>query len=380
MKRANLIFLAFCGLTLWSVAQNCSTPVVVQQLKDNRWYNGYVKNDGTVVADCIYYRARPFSEGLAAIRDINGIWGFIDTTGKQVITMPREVSEVGTFKEGLCWFRDRDQDLVGYIDRQGKVILSPQWGFAQDFSDGLAAVGTAQTFGNMRNITGLTGYIDHSGKLVISIGETHSNIGSESFNSHRAVINKFGEVTIIDQAGNTIVNRPEYEYAKAFSEGLCAVSVRTNWPCENEENSRECLSKWGFIDTAGNMVIKPQYEEYGSFSEGVCAINTGEGYAFIDQTGENVMGRLFKKAKSFSDGVAYVEEMNGSKTFIDHSGKTVVTIPDGFTVEGSSSGGLIEITKKETSDGIASNVDIMINHKGEEVWKYEWLEWVGYGE
>jgi hypothetical protein len=210
MKRANLIFLAFCGLTLWSVAQNCSTPVVVQQLKDNRWYNGYVKNDGTVVADCIYYRAKPFSEGLAAIRDINGIWGF--------------------------------------------------------------------------------------------------------------------------------------------------------------------------IDTAGNMVIKPQYEEYGSFSEGVCAINTGEGYAFIDQTGENIMGRLFKKAESFCEGVAYVEEMDGTKAFIDHSGKTVVTIPDGFTVEGSSSGGLIEIIKKETSDGIASNVDIMINHKGEEVWKYEWLEWVGYGE
>ena len=322
------------------------------------------------MADCIYYRARPFSEGLAAVRDIDGIWGFIDTTGNKVITMPREVNEVGNFSEGLCWFRDRDQDLVGFIDRQGKVILSPQWGFAQDFSDGLAAVGTAQTFGNMRNITGLTGYIDHSGKLVIPIGETHSNIGSESFDSHRAVINKFGEVIIIDQAGNTIVER----------QGLCAVCVRTNWPCENEENKRECISKWGFIDTAGNMVIKPQYDEYGSFSEGVCAINTGKGYAFIDQTGQNVMGRLFKKAKSFSEGVAYVEEMDGSKAFIDHSGKTVVPIPDGFTVESSSIGGLIEITKKETSEGIASNVDIMINHKGEEVWKYEWLEWVGYGE
>lgn len=241
-------------------------------------------------------------------------------------------------------------------------------------------MGTAQTFGNMRNITGLTGYIDHSGKVVISIGEKHSNIGSESFNSHRAVINKFGEVTIINQAGNTIVERPEYEYAKTFSEGLCAVKVRTNWPCGNEENKRECISKWGFIDTAGNMVIKPQYDEYGSFSEGVCAINTGEGYAFIDQTGQNIMGRLFKKAKSFSEGVAYVEEMDGTKAFIDHSGKVVVPIPDGFTVEGSSNGGLIEITKKETDEGLAYNIDIMINHKGEEVWKHEWLEWVGYGE
>lgn len=378
VNKTLVLFITFCGLFLYTFAQNFTTPIAITQVKDDKRSYGFIKHDGTVVADFIYYRARNFSEGLAAIRDYDGLWGFIDTTGKRVITMPRGVSEVGDFKEGLCWFRDRSEDLVGFIDRQGNVVLEPQWGFAQNFNDGLAAVGKAKTLGNMRNITGLTGYIDHNGKLVISVDQTHNyrNFGSEGFNCRRAVIEYFGTVTIIDPSGKTIVERPEYTAASAFSEGLCAVNVATNWPCGQDDKQPECISKWGFIDTIGNMVIKPQFESKAAFAEGVCAVETSEGkYIFIDHTGRNVLGRLFADAEPFNEGIAYVEELDGTKGYIDHEGKIVVPLPEDYTTSGTSHGGLIEISQTRRGNVTTYNAKKMINHKGEEVWINEWLEW-----
>lgn len=381
MKKIIVMFLAFLGLSLCAIAQNLSTPIPTVQIKDGERNYGFIKHDGTVVADFIYYRAREFSEGLAAIRDNDGLWGFIDTTGKRVITMPRGVSEVGDFKEGLCWFRDRSEDLVGYMDRQGNVVLEPQWGFAQNFNEGLAAVGEAKTFGNMRNITGLTGYIDHSGKLVISVDQTHNNFGSESFNCRRAVIAKFGTVTIIDPSGKAIVKSPEYTAAGTFSEGLCAVCVATNWPCGQNDKQQECISKWGFIDTVGTMIIKPQFEYKAAFAEGVCAVKTSEEkYIFIDHTGNNIMGRLFAEAEPFNEGIAYVEELDGTKGYIDHTGKMVVPLPEGYTTTGSSHSGLIQISITRKGNATTYNAKKFINHKGKEVWSNEWLEWNGNDE
>src|SRR4051812_4037239 len=46
----------------------------------------------------------------------------------------------------------------GYIDRKGKVTVTPQFDAAQPFTDGYAAVKLGDRWG----------YIDHAGKLVIS--------------------------------------------------------------------------------------------------------------------------------------------------------------------------------------------------------------------
>jgi len=49
----------------------------------DKW--GYVNRRGTFVVQPRYREAQPFSEGLAAVQADNGLWGFVDKEGVEVI-------------------------------------------------------------------------------------------------------------------------------------------------------------------------------------------------------------------------------------------------------------------------------------------------------
>ena len=129
------------------MAQNFATSGIFKETGETNRYCGFIKYDGTVVVKPIYLKAHDFSEGLAAVQDTNKRWGFINTAGKKVFILPASVKQVGDFHEGLCWFRDSKSKKVGYIDRTGKVVIRPQWDYALDFNDGLAAVGEGRNMG-----------------------------------------------------------------------------------------------------------------------------------------------------------------------------------------------------------------------------------------
>ena len=82
---------------------------------------------------------------------------------------------------------------LGEIDKTGKVVINPQFDWAFDFSEGLAAV----------EIDGKYGFIDKTGKIVIN---------------------------------------PQFDWAFNFSEGLAAVEID---------------GKYGYINKAGTVVIYP---------------------------------------------------------------------------------------------------------------------------
>ncbi len=60
------------------------------------------------------------------------------------------------FVEGLAWFKLDGK--FGFIDRNGKVAIAPQFDVAGSFSNGLAAV----------IVAGKVGYIDKKGKFAIA--------------------------------------------------------------------------------------------------------------------------------------------------------------------------------------------------------------------
>ncbi len=91
---------------------------------------------GRCVVDCGRYRcAESFRDGRALVCR-NGLYGFIDRRGEEAIA-PRYESATG-FREGLAVVRMNGK--YGYIDTEGREVVEPVFDYAGRFSGGRAEV------------------------------------------------------------------------------------------------------------------------------------------------------------------------------------------------------------------------------------------------
>lgn len=225
-----------------------------------------------------------FTEGRGRIRILtNGLerYGYIDRTGKIVIS-PKYLAS-GNFAQGLAPVKFTNQKY-GFIDRGGKTVIAAKYDLASGFVDGLAIV----------QIDGKMGAIDRRGKLVI---------------------------------------RPVYlNSAWEFQAGLLAVKQG---------------DLWGFVDKQGQMVIKPQFvdpklaqigeEEVDiarfylhRFSDGLASVTRdGVNYGYINNRGEMVIPPMFKYARAFTEGLGLVQTQTGTWGLLDRTGKMLTSLPIG---------------------------------------------------
>ena len=108
-----------------------------------------------------YKYAENFSEGLAAVRNEKGGWGYINTYGRIVISF--NSNHYGdSFSEGLAKsYEGVFSDYHYYINKKGnKIFKTKLW--TGSFSEGLAVA--SKPYGREY------GYIDTKGSIVISLG------------------------------------------------------------------------------------------------------------------------------------------------------------------------------------------------------------------
>ncbi|MGB7549647.1 MAG: WG repeat-containing protein [Terracidiphilus sp.] len=194
---------------------------------------GFIDHIGKLVIPARFTYVYPFSEGLAAATesedgesgwgfiDKNGNWaipprfdwassfkfglapvnrkrncGYIDKKGTQVLKLhsppPPEdcASAWGDFTDGLS--RWRFGSRYGFMNRNGKTVIPPQFDLTFGFSEGLAAVQIGKQWG----------FIDTSGKLVIPL-QDFSNVKPFHNGLSRVVVEK-GRVGYIDRTGKFV--------------------------------------------------------------------------------------------------------------------------------------------------------------------------------
>lgn len=233
----------------------------------------YIEKTGKIVLDTKYERNWDFSEGLAvAMKENDGKWGFIDKTGKFVISPRFETYPNGyvfSFSDGLAMIQVKNN--YGYIDRTGEFVISPKFLKGRFFSEGLAwviAEGPCVRFDD-----------DAACDSPETLGD---KIGDETVSKCKfALINKSGE----------IISSRRFDQASEFSEDLAAVKIG---------------DKWGFIDKRVDVVISPQFDQAGSFSDGLAAVKQDKLWGFIDKKGQIVIPVQFEDVERFSDGLAPV--------------------------------------------------------------------------
>jgi hypothetical protein len=236
---------------------------------DDRW--GYVDQRGSIIVAPRFKSARDFSEGLAQV-EFDGKLGYIDRTGKFIIE-PRfrrpEYPDLygddsGDFKDGIANVRQDMQYLM--IDRTGKTVGKCVFDCFTNFFDGLALI---QGYRNNRPVLG---FMDKDGKIVIE--PTYGDAGrfSEGLVQVRyAYPIEIGGWFYIDRTGRRAI-KGTFWFAGSFSEGLAAVA-------------RDNYVKRGYIDLTGAMVIKAQFDWAGRFQGGIARVWIGNKWGYINKTG-----------------------------------------------------------------------------------------------
>jgi hypothetical protein len=208
---------------------------------------GYIDSKGTEVISAIYDQAFHFNHGLAGvtkdgidefidltgttafesnavgfydsyylsqINGDNGKWGVIDRTGKLVV--PIEYDDVVIFEDVYIWVSDRMNQLSGYYDKDGKVIVPfrDSSGYGSVPAEGLIGLKNCNKWG----------YIDYADKVVIdfeydAVGHFNSGFAPVQKNGMWGYINKFGQISIA----------LDYDEAHSFNGGLAWFQKEGRW-------------------------------------------------------------------------------------------------------------------------------------------------------
>ncbi len=257
---------------------------------------GFISEDGKFVINANYKSATIFNDDLAWIVTENGPPTAINSKGEIKVTL-QDAERVNIFNEGLAAFSviDSSGEKWGFINKDGKVVINPQFKNVGRFSEGICAV---------ENHEGKWGFIDKQGKIIINY--QFNNIG-ERFIRNKAVVYLDKKAGLIDQKGKFVINP---QFSKMMNDG-------DNYLIEQDNKS-------GWCDKDGKIIINPQFEEAFPFKGyKLAAVKSGKSWGYIDLEGRIVINPQFDIALPYNGKFALVE--NSKKFgFIDIEGKYII--------------------------------------------------------
>lgn len=156
----------------------------------------------------------------------------IDTAFDTTDVAPKETSERKMSENRIATLVD---DIWGFKDENGKIVVDPIYISVEDFREGRAVVHGDSGFG----------LIDPGGKAIIApIWDEMSYDGS-----HLCYVEREGMCGVVDRMGRQIV-APEWDWTGEFSHGMLLV---------------EKDQKYGFVDMNGEIAIAIELDNATSF-------------------------------------------------------------------------------------------------------------------
>ncbi|NBX79390.1 MAG: WG repeat-containing protein [Flavobacteriales bacterium] len=186
-------------------------------------------------------------------------------------------------------------DLFGYFDSEGKVVIEPQYDQASAFQDGLAIVGKNEKFG----------LINKKNQVLIEF--LYDEI--LEFSDARSVVIVGDSFGIIDRSGRAIVP-VRFNDILALSNGLFALQFNSE-------------SNYVITDINANPKTEAVFEEINVFENGVCIAKTKAGYGIFNKECKWQIPPSFESLKQLSDSL-FEFGLNGKKGLIRLDGKKVV--------------------------------------------------------
>ena len=263
------------------------------------------------------------------------IFQYVDKKGsliypnlKQELVNGGDLVDPRPFCDGLSRYYDYAHRKYGYFDKSGKVIIPAKFDRAEDFSEGLALVGTGEGRETM------WGFIDVSGKYVI---EPKFHKKPESFHDGYSVATKSnGKDVYIDKSGK--ICSKEFETALRFFKGyaLCQEQIGGHTYLINTDLKPVKEMPGGLTIATEEYSELFYYEKQGLFLHNL-ALYTYDGKLLFDYnqtkiTDDSGNAWLFKFPGKFDEDYALIMlyDLNNNEKwgFINANGEIVLLIED----------------------------------------------------
>ena len=286
---------------------------------------GYIDPAGRTVLKHGWITAQPFSEGLAfvesAYKDHHRARGYIDRTGRLVLALPDTISMPLPFTDGLALVAKcgSSPSRYGYMDRTGRMRIGLKYANAAPFHDGLAAVKFSD---------GLSacdwGYVDTNGTIVVAPRFDQAGSFANGLAYVEAVTKRNGLnatfPAVINRHGDVVVDKPFImEWSRAFfgAPSLEQFRNRQQMVFDDLLVPRHEGPTRGYMDAANRLVISgAQFQTLGVFREDRAPVSIGGRFGYIDTAGKVVIGPQFAEAGPFDKGFAIVRDDAGRTGYI----------------------------------------------------------------
>ena len=262
----------------------------------------------------------------------DNLYGYMDIEGNIIVT-PQYI-EAEQYSEGLAAVMDENYRW-GYIDTAGNMMIPHIYLDAKKFSEGLAAV-SAETFSELALY--VYHYIDRTGDCKISetfgeVGEFHSGLAQVT----KQIENEEWIRGYIDQKG---IFQREIEHTDDFEEGYVIVEkciLNTKFETVFDGTDYELFSihngiirakkngKWGVLDLEGQLLIDFKYDFLSGYNEGLFAFKTAEGCGYIDINENMIIPPMYAYTDEFIGGraVVYSKDKENTLFYINKKGEQI---------------------------------------------------------
>jgi hypothetical protein len=292
LRIAALVLIVLAGGSVSAAAGETTDGPLYVARANGLW--GFVNDSGKFVIPPTYkQRPEPFSDGLAVVQ-VGGKFGFIDATGN--LAIPAELNKALPFTEG--WAPALKGQYRGYLDTEGQWHLRGMYQKIRPFQGGLGVV---------RNANGRYELVDREGNNQLPT--SYQNIRWAG--TWPVVVLHDGEWYFVGTDGGRGIGGT-FKQVYPSREGIyLATPDQKTWQFINTE--RETL-----FEVAADWVMPP--------SDGAAVVKVANRFHFVDMTGEKIGDKQFKSIikPGFTEGLAGVRDDNGKVGFIDKTGQYAI--------------------------------------------------------
>lgn len=287
---------------------------------------GYADTTGKVVIRPQWEYAVAFSEGKAIVSD-NSNSSIIDKSGKIIATNLGPGTGMYRFMSNRARCRSLD-GMYGFMDPTGKRVIPPMFDAADDFVAGRAIVSK----------NGFYGLIDTTGKFLIeskyrflfNLGDGFYKVTDTSGKS--GVMNASGE-TIVQLGYDDIfhLQKNYFMVENEFMNGCFDITGTQIYPTTSAMqiffvhgvSLISNGSKTGMIDTTGKYIAEPLYDSIGYFYNGYTTMMKNGVYGAIDSTGKIIVDSKYTLLRPFVNGLS-VFKFKGKFGYVNTKGEEVI--------------------------------------------------------